>query len=223
MEKILPAKVNLLSENSSLVSQFLSEIRDVNIQKDSLRFRRNLERLSEISAYEISKNLEYQQEIVITPLGEAKCSKLKDTIIVASILRAGIPMHIGFLNYFDKAENSFISAYRKYKKDNSFEIKFEYLSSPDIEGKIVILVDPMLATGASMVLAYKNLIERGTPKFTYLVSLIASREGLEYVEKYMPNESYSIWVSALDDELTAKGYIVPGLGDAGDLAFGSKI
>jgi len=223
MEKSTSEKVILLSEKPSLVTHILSELRDINIQKDSLRFRRNLERISEIIAYEISKTIDYQTENVTTMLGEAKATKIKDTVVIASILRAGIPMHLGFLNYFDKAENAFISAYRKYKKDSSFEIKFEYLSSPEIDGKIVILADPMLATGSSMVMAYKNLIEKGTPKFTYIVSLIASKEGIEYVEKYMPNKDYCMYIVAIDDELTAKGYIVPGLGDAGDLAFGSKI
>jgi uracil phosphoribosyltransferase len=215
--------VNLLSAKSSLISQFLSELRDANIQKDSFRFRRNLERISEIIAYEISKNLKFEKKSVLTQLGEAKCDVLSDKIVIASILRAGLPMHTGLLNYFDKAENAFISAYRKYRKDNSFEIKFEYLSSPEIDDKIIILVDPMLATGSSMVLAYKNLIEKGRPKFTYIVSLIASKEGIDYVEKFMPDKNYCLWVADVDDELTAKGYIVPGLGDAGDLAFGSKI
>jgi len=215
--------VNVLSSKPSLITQYLSELRDEKTQKDNMRFRHNLGRISQIIAFEISKNLNFISQTVVTPLGEAKCDMLSDKVVIASILRAGLPMHEGFLSFFDKAENAFISAYRKYKKDNSFEIKFEYLSSPETNDKIIILVDPMLATGSSMVLAYKNLIERGMPKFTYIVSLIASREGIDYVQNNMPDNNYSLWVADVDDELTAKGYIVPGLGDAGDLAFGSKI
>lgn len=217
------SNINILSEKTSLLSHFLSELRDINIQNDSFRFRRNLERISEIIAYEISKNIEYKKIEIMTPLGVSECNRINDNIVIASILRAGLPMHNGFLNYFDRAENSFISAYRKYKKDNTFDIKFEYISSPDINGKTVILLDPMLATGSSMVIAYKGLIERGIPKYTYIVSLIASKEGVDYVQRNMPTDKYSIWIAAVDDELTAKGYIVPGLGDAGDLAFGEKM
>lgn len=216
-------KVTILTNQNSVLSNFLAEIRDMDKHTDSLRFRYNLQRMAEIMAYEISKNLEYTQKNIVTPLGEALSYVVKDKIIVASILRAGLPMHTGFLNYFDTAENAFISAFRKYNKDNTFEIKFEYLSAPDITDKIVILADPMLATGASMVMAYKNLLEHGTPKFTHIASRIASKEGLEYLENNMPTDKFAVWLAALDDELTAKGYIVPGLGDAGDLAFGNKI
>jgi len=211
-----------LDDTNTVGKIFLTELRDAEIQKDSMRFRRNVERLSEILAYEISKQLLYTPITVQTPLSEATGHKFKNNILIASILRAGLPMHTGFLNTFDKAENAFISAYRMYNNDGSFEIKFEYLSSPEIDKKIVILVDPMLATGSSMIIAYKGLLEKGTPLHTHFVSIIASREGIEYVKQFIVNDNATIWTAAIDDDLTAKGYIVPGLGDAGDLAYGQK-
>lgn len=211
-----------LSDKSSLLNQFVSEIRDKNIQKDSLRFRRNLERIGEIFAYEISKNISYKNKEVISPLGSIDMEVLNEQPVLATILRAGLPMHQGFLNYFDNAYNTFISAYRKYNKDGSFDIEMEYISSPDIEGKTLILIDPMLATGSSMVLTYRSLLEYGEPKHTYIVSAISSKEGINYCKRKLDNNKVSIWTAAIDNELTAKAFIVPGLGDAGDLAFGSK-
>lgn len=214
--------INVLGKEGSLLTQFISEIRDKEIQKDRLRFRRNLERAGEIFAYEISKTLKFEIEEVLTPLGTAREYILKDKIILGTILRAGLPLHNGFLNYFDKAENAFISAYRKYDSDGKFEIQVEYLSSPAPKDKIVILSDPMLATGLSMVLAYKSLIKKGKPQHTHIVTLIASHEGLELLKKELPKGKFTVWTGAIDDELTVKSYIVPGLGDAGDLAYGEK-
>jgi len=214
--------IHNLSDNNSILSNIIAEIRDEKIQADPMRFRRNLERCGEIFAYEISKTLSYEKKEVKTPLGIAEVPVVSDKIVLATILRAGLPIHTGFLNYFDYAENAFISAYRVYDKGGSFNIRFEHISSPNTRGKIVILSDPMLATGASAVLAYKALREKGTPKHTHIVSVIASREGIEYVRQNMPMQKTSIWVGAIDDELTSKAYIVPGLGDAGDLAYGSK-
>lgn len=214
--------VHILGSSNSLFNQFIAEIRDVTIQKDSMRFRKNLERMGEILAYEISKTLSYKEQEFITPLGIANVSVLAEQPVVATILRAGLPMHQGVLNYFDKAENGFISAYRKHHKDGTFDIQIEYLSTPDLNNKTLILCDPMLATGASMVLTYQSLLQRGKPKHTHLVSIIASSEGLAYARKHLP-ENITIWCGAVDDELTAQSYIVPGLGDAGDLAFGKKL
>jgi uracil phosphoribosyltransferase len=214
--------VRNLSEQNSLLNQFVMEIRDEQIQKDSLRFRRNLERLGEIMAYEISKELEYEVKEVTTPLGLAKVPVLKEQPVLSTILRAGLPLHQGLLNYFDQAENSFVSAFRKYSKDGSFNIQFDYMTAPSMEGKTLILSDPMLASGASMVMACKALAGKGSLKHTHIVSLIASVEGVEYVKKNLNMDKVTIWCAAIDDELTAKSYIVPGLGDAGDLAYGSK-
>lgn len=214
--------VRLLGDTNSILNRFIYEIRSTSVQTDSMRFRQNLERISEIFAYEISKHLEYKPIQAQTPLGIAEMSIPSDTVVVGSILRAGLPMHNGVLNYFDGAENAFISAYRKYSKDGTFNIQFEHLSCPAMDGKVLILVDPMLATGASMVLAYKALLERGTPKHTHIVSIIASKEGVDYTRKNLMNKNVTLWLGAVDDELTVKSYIVPGLGDAGDLAYGSK-
>jgi len=211
-----------LSEQHSLVTQLIAEIRDVDVQKDSMRFRRNLERIGEIFAYEISKTLTYEDRPVTTSLGTAICPVLSEQPVLATILRAGLPLHQGLLNYFDQAENTFISAYRKHHgDDDSFNVEIEYLSSPSIEGKTVILCDPMLATGSSMVLAYKAMLDRGTPLHTHVVAVIASDEGLQFTRARLP-ESVTYWVAAIDTELTARKYIVPGLGDAGDLAYGEK-
>ncbi len=214
--------VKILNEKPSIFNQFLSEIRNINIQKDKMRFRRNLERMGEIIAYEISKEINYTDTEIQTPLGISNCKTIAKQPVIASIMRAGLPLHQGFLNYFDNAENSFISAYRKYNKNDGFDIKLEYLSTPDLNNKTLILADTMLATGASVVLAYKALLKNGTPKTTYIVSLIASNEGVEYLKKNLPQKNIKIFLGAIDNELTAHSYIVPGLGDAGDLAYGKK-
>jgi len=211
----------ILSKENSIISEYIAELRDVAIQSDSMRFRRNLERLGEIFAYEISKELDFVEKEITTPLGIANMQVLKDQPVIATILRAGLPVHQGFLNYFDRAENAFVSAYRKHHKDNSFEIKVEYMSAPLIDDKVLIICDPMLATGQSMFLAYKALLQRGRPRHVHVVGLIASQEGLNYVNSHFP-ENTTVWLGAVDDELTAKSYIVPGLGDAGDLAYGKK-
>lgn len=215
--------MNILSSTNSLINHFIAEIRDVEVQKDSLRFRGNLERLGELFAYEISKELEFESREVITSLGIAMVPVLKAYPVLAAILRAGLPFHQGFLNMFDKSENAFVSAYRKYHKDHSFNIQIEYASVPDIEGKTLIICDTMIATGASAVLTYKELISHGKPLHTYIVSILASQEGLDYLNRNLPRKDISIWIGTVDDELTAQALIVPGLGDAGDLAFGKKI
>ncbi len=212
-----------LSKTNSIFSQFLTEIRDANIQKDGMRFRRNMERIGEVFAYEISKTLQYEPFETITPLGTAETVRLVEEPVVATILRAGLPMHFGILNYFDKAQNAFISAYRRHHKDNTFEIALEYVACPDLDNKVVILCDPMLATGSSMVLTYKALLAKGKPKHTHIVAAIASQQGVDYVRAHMPDANFTLWCGAVDEELTAQAYIVPGLGDAGDLAFGSKL
>ncbi len=214
--------INLTAISNSILNRFISELRDINIQTDSLRFRKNLERIGEIFAYEISKTLIYEKKMVKTPLGECEMLLPFNNLVLTSILRAGLPLHNGLLNYFDGAQNAFISAFRKYHKDGSFDIQFGYLSSPSIENKTVIISDPMLASGSSMVLGYKSLLEKGKPLHTHIVSIIASKEGIEFVKKNIPDKDYTLWVGAVDDELTAKAYIVPGLGDAGDLAYGPK-
>ena len=216
-------KVINLCENNTILNQFIAEIRDQKIQKDSMRFRRNLERIGEIFAYEISKTLEYNATEVTTPLGIAKCNLPENNVVVSTILRAGLPLHTGILNYFDKAQNAFVAAYRKYGKDNKFTIQFEYASTPSLEGKILIIADTMLATGSSLVLAYQKLCESGEPAHTHLVCPIASEQSLGYLSKHLPHKKVTLWVAAVDQELTNKSYIVPGLGDAGDLAFGEKL
>jgi uracil phosphoribosyltransferase len=214
--------VHNLSHSSSIINQYLSEIRDVDIQKDRMRFRRNLERMGEIFAYEMSKTMKYEIKEVTTPLGIADVPVLKEQPIVGTILRAGMPLHQGILNYFDQADNAFISAYRKHHKDGSFDIKLEYVSSPMLTDRILILCDPMLATGSSIVMTYKALLERGIPKHTHIVSALASMQGVNYVKSQL-SSNITIWSGAIDEELTAQAYIVPGLGDAGDLAYGTKI
>jgi uracil phosphoribosyltransferase len=211
-----------LSKNNSVFNQFIAEIRDVVIQKDSMRFRRNIERIGEVLGYELSKELVYGRVLVTTPLGESETELIKEQPVIASILRAGLPLHQGLLNVFDKAENSFISAYRKHHKSGAFEIHVDYMASASIEDKTLILADPMIATGSSMVAVYKSLLQRGTPKKIHIVSAIASKEAVDFVMSKMPSNT-EMWVGSIDAELTAKSYIVPGLGDAGDLAFGSKI
>jgi len=214
-------RVHNLSLDNSIAQQFLAEIRHVDTQTDRLRFRRNLERLSEILAYEISKKLAYTPLEVETPLGYATGQELTQQPVIASILRAGIPMHHGFLNYFDKADNAFISAYRRHHKDGSFEIQLEYVSTPDLNGRTVILADPMIATGSSIEMTVKALLKHGTPASIHIATIITSADGLEYLKQKLPYTN--IWMFAIDEELTAKLYVVPGLGDAGDLAFGDKM
>jgi uracil phosphoribosyltransferase len=209
-----------LSEQYSLLSDWISELRDVELQGERMRFRRNLERIAEVAAYEISKGLRFDEKDVQTPLGTAVCKTLKDQPVLATILRAGLPMHQGLLNYFDKADNAFISAYRKHQRDGSFEISLDYVSCPELEGRVVIISDPMLATGASLVKTIQFLREEGHPSEIHVVVAIACTVGIEYVLRTEPN--CKIWCGDIDDELTAKGFIVPGLGDAGDLAFGTK-
>ncbi|MDP2385237.1 MAG: uracil phosphoribosyltransferase [Bacteroidota bacterium] len=215
--------INNISEHNSIFNQYIAEIRDVTIQKDPIRFRRNLERMGEMFAYEISKKLEYKKVITQTPLGEAETMVLAEQPVISTILRAGLPLHTGILNVFDRAQNAFVSAYRRHHKDNTFDIAIEYLSSPSLTDKTLIVTDPMLATGASMVLSYKALVSKGIPKHTHIVAVIASRQGIEYIKTHMPHANYTIWVGAIDEELTAQSYIVPGLGDAGDLAYGEKL
>lgn len=213
---------NLGLENS-IFNQFLAEIRSEDAQGDSMRFRRNLERLGEIFAYEISKTMEYEKHEVTTPLGIANMKLPKEKPVLATILRAGLPLHQGLLNYFDDSENAFISAFRKHYRDGSFEIQVDYMSAPNIEGRTLIIADPMLATGKSMILAYEELLNNGKPKHTHIVCAIASAQGIEYLQKNLSPRNCTIWVGAVDDELTANSYIVPGLGDAGDLAYGNKL
>jgi uracil phosphoribosyltransferase len=218
----MSAEIHYLGKRMSLFNQYIAEIRDSDIQKDSLRFRRNIERIGEIFAYEISKVLPHVQKDVTTPLGVASCEILAEQPVLATILRAGLPLHRGLLNYFDRAENTFISAYRKHDGDeHTFEVEIEYLSSPLIEGKTVILCDPMLASGSSMVLAYKALLERGLPAHLHVVVIIASEEGLEFALDNLPPGT-TFWLGAVDPAMTDRKYIVPGLGDAGDLAYGAK-
>lgn len=214
--------VHVLGSQNSVLNQFIAELRNVNIQNDLMRFRKNLERCGEVFAYELSKELNYEATQVQTPLGVAEVNVPAETIVLATILRAGLPLHQGMLNFFDKAENAFISAYRKYSQDGTFRIQFEHISCPNIENKTLVLIDPMLATGASMLLAHKALLERGTPRHTHIVSVIASKEGVEYMKRNLSAKNTSLWLGAVDDELTVKAYIVPGLGDAGDLAYGAK-
>lgn len=210
-----------LSHSPSLFRTFIAELRDEKIQKDPMRFRRNLERIGETMAMEISKKMAYEKSEVKTPLGTAETELLSEQPVLGTILRAGLPLHQGFLNYFDRAENAFISAYRKHNKDGSFVIELEYMASPSIDGKTLILCDPMLATGRSMVIVLKALKDFGTPAKIHIATAIASKEGMKYLEKHISSTT-EVWVGAIDDELTAQSYIVPGLGDAGDLAFGTK-
>lgn len=210
-----------LSKEHSLVSNWVAELRDTDIQTDRMRFRRNLERIGEVAAYEISKGLAWEEKDITTPLGTAPMKMLKEQPVLATILRAGLPLHQGLLNYFDKADNAFISAYRKHNRDGSFEISLDYISCPTIENRVVIIADPMLATGSSLVKTVQYLRDEGLPAEMHIVCAIACTVGIEYVHRNEPK--VTIWCGAIDDELTAKGYIVPGLGDAGDLAYGTKV
>jgi uracil phosphoribosyltransferase len=213
--------VKNLSTNYSIICDWLSELRDQQIQTDRMRFRRNLERIGEVAGIEISRELEYELKEIQTPLGIAPSKVLKEQPVLATILRAGLPLHQGLLNVFDKADNAFISAYRKHKRDGSFDISLDYISSPDIENRVVIISDPMLATGSSLVKTIQYLREEGKPSMIHVVVAIACTVGIEYVHRSEPG--IKIWCGAIDEELTAKGYIVPGLGDAGDLAYGLKV
>ena len=215
-------QVNILSGQNSLLNQFIAEIRNIKVQNDRIRFRKNLERIGGIFAYEISKTLSYISEEVETPLGKAQVNVLVSQPVLACILRAGLPLHQGLLNYFDGASNSFISAYRRHQDDGSFNIHLEYLASPSIENKVLILSDPMLATGRSMVLCYQAMLQKGNPQHVHIVSILASKQGLDYTKKNMPSNA-TLWIGVVDNELNAEAYILPGLGDAGDLAFGKKI
>jgi len=206
----------------SLVSQYMSELRDINVQNDRLRFRRNLERIGQIMAFEISRTLDYKEVEVTTPLGIARCHRIAEPVVLATIFRAGVPFHQGFLSYFDDAENAFVSAYRKYKEKENFDICIEYLASPRIDGKTLIIADPMLATGASMELSYRALLTKGLPRHIHVASVIASSKAIEYIKNSFPADRTTIWVGAIDNEINAHSYIVPGLGDAGDLAYGVK-
>ena len=215
-------KVINLGETNSLLNNIVAQMRDKVIQKDRMRFRRNLERLGEIFAYEISKTLDYSVKDVVTPLGIAKVPILDTQIVAATILRAGLPLHQGIINFFDDAQNAFVAAYRKYDKGDSFHINIEYASTPDLDGKTLILADTMLATGASLEIAYKRLCEEGEPAYTHLVCPVSSADAVEHLKKSM-GKNVTLWVAAIDEELTSHSYIVPGLGDAGDLAYGDKI
>lgn len=213
---------NLAAQNS-IFNQYILELRDIEIQKDSMRFRRNLERVGEIFAYEISKTLEYNSIETKTQLGVAATKQLAHQPVIGTILRAGLPLHMGFLNYFDRAQNAFTSAYRRHHKNNTFEIVVEYVACPDLTDKVLILCDPMLATGGSLVLTYKALLAKGNPKHTHIVCAFASQQGIDHLKANMPNNNYTLWCGVIDEELTAQSYIVPGLGDAGDLCYGNKL
>ena len=214
-------KIINFAEERSLVNVYMHELRDVEIQKDMMRFRRNIERIGEIVAYEISKTLDYQQVATSTCLGEAAGYNIDETVVLATILRAGLPLHQGLHHYFDRAENAFVSAYRKYVSEDDFRIHIEYIAAPRIDGKVLVLADPMLATGSSMELAYEALLTKGVPSKIHLVSVIASRQAIDFIRDKFPADT-TLWVAAVDDEINEHKYIVPGLGDAGDLAFGEK-
>ena len=211
-----------LGDTNSILNKFVAELRDVDIQKDSLRFRRNVERIGEIMAYEISKEFHYSTKDIQSPLGIAPMNTPDDQIVISTILRAGLPFHQGFLRYLDNAENAFVSAYRKYKDRLNFDIHIEYIASPRLTGKTLIISDRMLATGSSMELAYEALLTKGVPGHVHVASIISSKQALEYLQKKMPDDKTTIWIAALDNDLDDHSYIVPGLGDAGDLAFGEK-
>lgn len=216
--------VNILNHENTILNKFLAQMRDKSVQGDSMRFRRNMERVAEIMAYEISKKLNYKTRMVETPLGIARVEEISDKVVVATILRAGLPFHQGFLNYFDDADNGFVSAYRKSRPDGSFIVDVEYVSTSSLTGKTLILVDPMLATGTSLMLVYDALIRRaGEPEHTHFAAAFASEQGVDYVLKHTNPEKCTLWCASVDPELTSKSYIVPGIGDAGDLAYGVKL
>lgn len=215
--------IHYISENNSILNHFLAQIRDVTIQKDSMRFRKNIERIGEIMAYELSKNLEYKAIEIQTPMGIKNTTTIADSVVLCSILRAGLALHTGFMSFFDDAENGFVSAYRHhYNKDDAFEILVEYQAAPSFEGKNLILIDPMLATGQSLVAVFNKLLTEETPKEIHIAVVIAAPEGVAFLEKNLPKNCH-LWIAALDEKLNEKNYIVPGLGDAGDLAYGDKL
>lgn len=216
-------KVFDLSAHNSVLNQYMKELRSVQIQGDSMRFRQNIARIAHLMAYEISRQFNYEVENIVTPLGIAPTPIATDSLVLGTILRAGLPFHQGFLDVFDHAENAFVSAYRKYKDTLHFDIHIEYIASPDLSGKTLILCDPMLATGGSMELAYQALLTKGQPSHVHLVSIISSRKAVEYLQTHISANNVSLWVAAIDEELNDHSYIVPGLGDAGDLAFGEKL
>jgi len=216
-------KVNILGNSHSMIDQYLGEIRNVHIQQDPMRFRANIQRIGEIFAIEIGKTLPFQLTEITTPLGTAMVPQMDSQPVLATILRAGLPMHQGMLRIFDRAENAFISAFRKYRDDHTFEIEFEYMSSPSLDGKIVILTDPMLASGMSMEVSYLGLLSKGKPAHIHLVSVIGSKQGVAYITEKITSPNVTLWLGAVDEELNAFSYIVPGLGDAGDLAYGAKV
>lgn len=215
-------QIHNIGETNSILNTFIAEIRDNKIQKDSLRFRRNIERIGEILSYEMSKILPYKGEVITTPLGTKLMQLFDDKIVLCSILRAGLPFHQGLLNYFDKAENAFISAYRKVQPNGYFDIRVEYFASPSLENKTLILADPMLATGQSLVSTYQALLSHGTPKELHIFSVIGSTDGIDYIKRHLPKDTH-LWIATIDQTLNDHGYIIPGLGDAGDLAFGEKL
>ena len=214
--------IHNLSLENSILNNFILEIRDVEIQKDAMRFRRNIERIGEILCYELSKELEFKSETVKTPLGEKEIDIIKDELVICSVLRAGLPLHQGILNYFDRTDNAFISAYRKSHINGGDEIKVDYFASPSLDQKILLLADPMLATGNSLVAVFETLKKIGNLKQIHIVAVIAATDGIEFIKKYFPKNTH-LWVATIDNKLNKKGYIIPGLGDAGDLAFGKKL
>lgn len=215
-------KIVNFAEQRSLVSQYMAELRDIDVQTDMLRFRTNLRRIGQIMAYEISRTLQFRQEEIQTPLAKAVADVIDTKLVLATIFRAGVPFHQGFLDYFDRAENAFVSAYRKYKEKENFDVCIEYLASPRLDGKTLVLADPMLATGASMELSYRALLTKGTPAEIHVASVIASQKAVDYIAEHFPADKTTLWVGAIDPEINAHSYIVPGLGDAGDLAYGTK-
>lgn len=215
-------KIVNFAEQRSLVSQYMAELRDIDVQTDMLRFRTNLRRIGQIMAYEISRTLQFRREEIQTPLAKADADVIDTKLVLATIFRAGVPFHQGFLDYFDRAENAFVSAYRKYKEKENFDVCIEYLASPRLDGKTLVLADPMLATGASMELSYRALLTKGTPAEIHVASVIASQKAVDYIAEHFPADKTTLWVGAIDPEINAHSYIVPGLGDAGDLAYGTK-
>lgn len=216
--------IHILGKENTILNKFIAQVRDSKIQTDSMRFRRNVERIGEIMGYEISKTLNYKSQLVETPLGEVQMELISDKVVVATVLRAGLPLQQGILNYFDDSECAFVSAYRKNKKDGTFKINVEYVSCGSLEGKILIIADPMLATGQSLRMTYEALVAHGgEPLHTHIVSVIASEQGVEYAQQHLPSKKTTLWLGAVDAELTSRAYIVPGIGDAGDLCYGKKL
>jgi uracil phosphoribosyltransferase len=214
--------LRVLDKQDSIFNHFIAELRDLTIQRDSMRFRKNMERIGQLFAYEISKTMNYAAKNVVTPLGNAEVNLIDKQPVIATILRAGLPLHYGILDYFDSAENAFVSAFRKHNGDGTFNVQVDHMACPNLDGKTLILCDPMLATGKSMYLVYKELLKRGTPKHTHIVSVIASEAAVDYVTNAFP-ANVDCWIGSIDKELDGNCYIVPGLGDAGDLSFGEKM